>query len=90
MTLVSRSCRQHHVDREVLEACDRRCAWTCAWPWSVSLAASALTGTALDILSACDIRIAAKGTLFSIREVQVGLAADIGTLQCVSSIRVHD
>jgi len=56
----------------------------------VSLAASALTGTALDILSACDIRIAAKGTLFSIREVQVGLAADIGTLQCVSSIRVHD
>jgi len=38
-------------------------------------------GLALDILSACDIRIAAKGTLFSIREVQVGLAADIGTLQ---------
>ena len=90
MTLVSRSCRQHHVDREVLEARHRRRARPRAWTRSVFLAACALTGEALDILSACDIRIAAKGTLFSIREVQVGLAADIGTLQCVSSIRVHD
>jgi delta(3,5)-delta(2,4)-dienoyl-CoA isomerase len=31
------------------------------------------------LASACDIRIARKDTLFSVREVDVGLAADLGT-----------
>ncbi|KAF8339795.1 ClpP/crotonase [Cantharellus anzutake] len=37
-------------------------------------------GLAIDISSACDIRYAAADTLFSIKEVDVGLAADIGSL----------
>ncbi|KAI0059774.1 ClpP/crotonase [Artomyces pyxidatus] len=37
-------------------------------------------GLAVDIISACDIRYAASDALFSIKEVEVGLAADIGTL----------
>lgn len=38
-------------------------------------------GLAIDILSACDVRLCASNTVFSIKEVDVGLAADIGTLQ---------
>ncbi|OCF33453.1 delta(3,5)-Delta(2,4)-dienoyl-CoA isomerase [Kwoniella heveanensis BCC8398] len=38
-------------------------------------------GLAVDIASACDVRLAADDTTFGILEVNVGLAADIGTLQ---------
>lgn len=38
-------------------------------------------GAGVDLASACDIRICAKDTQFTIKEVDVGLAADIGTLQ---------
>ncbi|KIJ63962.1 hypothetical protein HYDPIDRAFT_112451, partial [Hydnomerulius pinastri MD-312] len=37
-------------------------------------------GLGIDIISACDIRYAAADAKFSIKEVDVGLAADIGTL----------
>ncbi|KAL4063402.1 ClpP/crotonase-like domain-containing protein [Scleroderma yunnanense] len=37
-------------------------------------------GLAVDIVTACDIRYAASDTRFSIKEVDVGLAPDIGTL----------
>ncbi|OCL12220.1 ClpP/crotonase, partial [Glonium stellatum] len=37
-------------------------------------------GLALDLSLACDIRVAAARTSFSVKEVDVGLAADIGTL----------
>jgi delta(3,5)-delta(2,4)-dienoyl-CoA isomerase len=33
------------------------------------------------MISACDIRYCAKDTKFTIKEVDVGLAADVGTLQ---------
>lgn len=38
-------------------------------------------GLGIDIASACDIRYAAADTRFSIKEVDIGLAADIGSLQ---------
>jgi Delta3,5-Delta2,4-dienoyl-CoA isomerase len=38
-------------------------------------------GIAIDISSACDIRICERATTFSIKEVDIGLAADVGTLQ---------
>ncbi|KAK0568677.1 hypothetical protein OC861_001679 [Tilletia horrida] len=38
-------------------------------------------GLAIDLLSACDIRYVASCAMLSIREVNIGLAADIGTLQ---------
>ncbi|KAF2493473.1 ClpP/crotonase [Lophium mytilinum] len=37
-------------------------------------------GLALDLSLACDIRLAAADTAFSVKEVDIGLAADIGTL----------
>jgi len=37
-------------------------------------------GLGIDILSACDIRYAASDSKFSIKEVDVGMAADIGSL----------
>lgn len=38
-------------------------------------------GLGLDIITACDIRLCESGALFSIKEVDAGIAADIGTLQ---------
>ena len=38
-------------------------------------------GAGVDLASACDIRLCTKDTQFTIKEVDVGLAADIGTLQ---------
>ncbi|HOX16392.1 MAG TPA: enoyl-CoA hydratase-related protein [Smithellaceae bacterium] len=38
-------------------------------------------GGGVDLTSACDIRIAAKDAIFSIRETRIGNIADIGTLQ---------
>ena len=38
-------------------------------------------GAGVDLISACDIRYCSKDTKFTIREVDIGLAADVGTLQ---------
>ncbi|TFK89848.1 ClpP/crotonase [Polyporus arcularius HHB13444] len=37
-------------------------------------------GLSIDIIAACDVRYTASNAIFSIKEVDVGLAADIGTL----------
>ncbi|SPO29104.1 related to delta3,5-delta2,4-dienoyl-coa isomerase precursor [Ustilago trichophora] len=47
-------------------------------------------GLAIDILSACDIRYSTHDARFSIKEVDVGLAADIGTLQRFPKIVGND
>lgn len=41
----------------------------------------ACIGGAIDLLCACDIRLAAKNARFSVEEINVGMAADVGTLQ---------
>ena len=41
-------------------------------------------------ISCCDIRIAQIGSVFSVREVKLGLAADIGTLQRLPKITGND
>ncbi|WP_338513170.1 crotonase/enoyl-CoA hydratase family protein [Pseudomonas poae] len=38
-------------------------------------------GGAIDLISACDMRYAADDAQFSIKEVDIGMAADVGTLQ---------
>lgn len=38
-------------------------------------------GAGVDLITACDIRLATDDALFSVREVKVGIVADIGTLQ---------
>lgn len=46
----------------------------------------ACIGGGLDLITACDIRYASKDAVFSIKEVDVGLCADLGTLQRLPSI----
>ncbi|KIK40561.1 hypothetical protein CY34DRAFT_24768 [Suillus luteus UH-Slu-Lm8-n1] len=43
-------------------------------------------GLGIDIVSACDIRYAASDASFSIKEVDMGLAADVGTLAYLPKI----
>jgi len=43
-------------------------------------------GGGVDLVSACDIRYATRDAFFQIKEVDVGLAADVGTLQRVPRI----
>jgi len=43
-------------------------------------------GLGVDIITACDIRYAASNSSFSIKEVDVGLAADIGSLSFLPKI----
>lgn len=41
----------------------------------------ACIGGAVDLVSCCDMRYAAAGVQFSVREIDVGMTADVGTLQ---------
>ncbi len=41
----------------------------------------ACIGGALDLVTCCDMRYAAADAVFSVREVDVGMTADVGTLQ---------
>ena len=43
-------------------------------------------GAGIDLISAADIRLCSADSLFSVREVVVGLAADLGTLQRLPKI----
>lgn len=46
-------------------------------------------GGGVDMLSACDIRIATKDAVFSIRETRIAIIADLGTLQRLPHIIGH-
>lgn len=50
----------------------------------------ACIGGGIDLLCCCDIRLAQENAWFSIKEVDVGLAADLGTLQRLPSIVGND
>lgn len=41
----------------------------------------ACIGAGVDLITACDLRLAAEDAYFSIEEIQIGMAADVGTLQ---------
>lgn len=41
----------------------------------------ACVGGAIDLVSCCDMRYCAPDALFSVREIDVGMTADVGTLQ---------
>jgi enoyl-CoA hydratase len=38
-------------------------------------------GAGVDLITACDIRLAASDAVFSVRETRMGMVADVGTLQ---------
>jgi enoyl-CoA hydratase/carnithine racemase len=43
-------------------------------------------GGGIDIITACDVRVAAADANFSIRETRIGIVADVGTLQRLPKI----
>lgn len=43
-------------------------------------------GAGVDLITACDIRLATADAVFSVRETKIGLVADVGTLQRLPSI----
>ena len=43
-------------------------------------------GAGMDLVTACDIRLASECALFSVRETRVGIVADVGTLQRLPGI----
>lgn len=43
-------------------------------------------GLAIDLSSACDIRLCAPDTKFCVKEVDIGLAADVGTLSRIPKV----
>ena len=46
-----------------------------------SLRSRAMPGGAIDLISACDMRYSTVDAKFSIKEIDMGMAADVGTLQ---------
>lgn len=46
----------------------------------------ACIGGAVDMVSACDIRLATNDAMFSIEEINIGMTADVGTLQRLPKI----
>jgi Delta3,5-Delta2,4-dienoyl-CoA isomerase len=50
----------------------------------------ACIGLGMDIISFCDVRYASSDSIFSIREADVGLAADIGTLAYLPNITSNE
>lgn len=45
-------------------------------------------GLAIDVGTACDVRLAASDTKFSVKEAAIGLAADLGTLSRLPKVGV--
>ncbi|KAM9732831.1 delta(3,5)-Delta(2,4)-dienoyl-CoA isomerase, mitochondrial [Menidia menidia] len=46
----------------------------------------ACVGGGVDLISACDIRLCSQDAWFQVKEVDIGLAADVGTLQRLPKI----
>ncbi|XP_058715867.1 delta(3,5)-Delta(2,4)-dienoyl-CoA isomerase, mitochondrial, partial [Poecile atricapillus] len=46
----------------------------------------ACVGAGVDLISACDIRLCSQDAFFQVKEVDMGLAADVGTLQRLPKI----
>ncbi|KAJ2001779.1 hypothetical protein GGI04_002365 [Coemansia thaxteri] len=47
-------------------------------------------GIGIDLISACDVRIATEDAYFMVKEVDIGMAADVGTLQRLPKIVGND
>lgn len=43
-------------------------------------------GAGIDLVTACDVRLAAQDALFGVRETKIGIVADVGTLQRLPGI----
>ncbi|KAJ2314320.1 hypothetical protein IWW54_000991 [Coemansia sp. RSA 2705] len=64
-----------------IEACDK--------PVVVAVHGGCL-GIGIDVISACDVRFASEDAYFMVKEVDIGMAADIGTLQRLPKVVGND
>jgi enoyl-CoA hydratase len=55
----------------------------------IAAIAGACIGGGVDLISACDVRLAARDAKFSVREVKVAIVADMGSLQRLPRIIGH-
>ncbi|CAK5276937.1 unnamed protein product [Mycena citricolor] len=60
----------------------------CPFPVIVAVHGAVL-GLGIDVIAACDVRYAAADASFSIKEVDIGLAADVGTLSYLPKITAN-
>ncbi|KAJ2081321.1 hypothetical protein H4R24_002440 [Coemansia sp. RSA 988] len=56
----------------------------------IAVVHGACLGIGIDIISACDIRVATEDAYFMVKEVDIGMAADVGTLQRLPKIVGND
>jgi enoyl-CoA hydratase/carnithine racemase len=75
------SCHEFLVEiQEKFNAIDR-----CIKP-VIAAVHGACIGAGLDLITTCDIRLAAKDAYFSLKEVRIGMVADLGSLQRLPGI----
>lgn len=55
----------------------------------IAAIAGACIGGGVDLISACDVRLASRDAKFSVREVKVAIVADLGSLQRLPRIIGH-
>ncbi|MEW5301066.1 MAG: hypothetical protein WDW36_003948 [Sanguina aurantia] len=60
----------------------------CRWPVIAAIHGSCIGG-GIDLITACDIRICSSDATFCVKEVDVAIAADLGTLQRLPTIVGH-
>ena len=60
----------------------------CRWP-VITAVQGACIGAGVDMVTACDIVYCTKSAYFSVKEVDIGITADIGTLQRLPAIAAN-
>ncbi len=58
---------------------------SCAKP-VISVVHGACIGAGVDLITASDVRVCSDDAKFSVREVAIGLAADLGSLQRLTKV----
>ncbi|XP_074872382.1 delta(3,5)-Delta(2,4)-dienoyl-CoA isomerase, mitochondrial-like isoform X4 [Carettochelys insculpta] len=69
---IRKKLREHQETFSVLEKCPKPV---------IAAVHGACIGAGVDLISACDIRYCTQDAWFQVKEVEIGLAADMGTLQ---------
>ncbi|XP_078675114.1 delta(3,5)-Delta(2,4)-dienoyl-CoA isomerase, mitochondrial-like isoform X3 [Branchiostoma floridae x Branchiostoma belcheri] len=73
--------RQYQETFSVIEKCPKPV---------IAAVHSACVGGGVDLITACDIRLCTQDAWFQIKEVDIGLAADVGTLQRLPKVIGND
>lgn len=90
-TLMSGSDGSNVADRTALYATVKRLQATftsiaaCPKPVIAAIHGHCI-GAGVDLITACDIRLAAEDAVFSVRETQIAMVADVGTMQRLPKI----